>query len=272
MFYPGVKKRPKTTLGRRYFYELKGGGKQLRFGPHNEEMLSILVGSLLGNAHGEKRYNSTRVHYNMKTKNMEYVRWLYGKLQENGYCGAKALDTSKKMIKFNTYSFSSLNFLYDLFYDRFYNEGPIGRKRLRHQDMEELKRYFTPLAFAVWYMDDGGYYIYDDMTWVDKALKIIPSPGLTYFSEEWQQPQTDILRFIIKEKYNIETHYVFENHRELILFKPKEIPKLRRVIGRYVLPSLQHKLYIPKYKRKKMRIKRRRSLFLDLDMSEHGGN
>jgi hypothetical protein len=56
-----VKKRRKDTLS-----------PIVHFGPHNEEVISLLYGSLLGDCHGEKRGNTTRFQIKQSSINVEY--------------------------------------------------------------------------------------------------------------------------------------------------------------------------------------------------------
>ncbi|MGZ7115989.1 MAG: hypothetical protein ACXVHS_00895 [Methanobacterium sp.] len=248
---------PKTT--KRFFYiQVKNKGLE-RIGPHNEDIVSLIFGSLLGNAHAEKRYNRTRIHFNKSLNNMEYVNWIYSKLYLNGYCNFKSMDNLRgiknKTIKFNTYSFASFNFFYYLFYDRY--TMPIGKKRLKREYIDILEELFTPLAFAIWFMDDGGFFR-DERLFLREGLTITPSRGFDYES------QIDIMREIIYRRYNIKTKYVYRLYqsKELIMFPVEEIEKLTAVVSPYMLPSMTYKLKLPD---RKVRSTRRRSLFFDED-------
>jgi len=47
----------------------------LRIGPHNEDVISVLVGSILGDSHLEKRKRGigTRVIFEQCNRNVEYI-------------------------------------------------------------------------------------------------------------------------------------------------------------------------------------------------------
>lgn len=242
---------------RRHFYNLAKNKTMERIGPHNEDIISLIFGSLLGNAHAEKRHNRTRIRFNKSYNNMEYLYWIYSKLYAGGYCSSRDLEKSNKrgMIKINTFSFGTFNFFYDLFYDR--STMPIGKKRLKQEYIYEMEHLFTPLAFAVWFMDDGGFFR-DERLFLREGLTITPSIGFDF------NTQIDILREIIYKKYNIKTKYVYRLYqsKELIMFPVEEIPKLNKIIGPYILPSLYYKLNLPP--RKVKEVKRiRQSLFSD---------
>lgn len=248
---------PKLT--RRQFYNISKNKNLDRIGPHNEDIISLIFGSLLGNAHAEKRHNRTRIRFSKSSVNMEYLIWLYSKLYLSGYCSELSLEKIKnnkrKLVKINTFSFGTFNFFYDLFYDR--HTMPIGKKRLKHEKFHVLEELLTPLAFAVWFMDDGGFFR-DERLFLREGLTITPSTGFDYNS------QIDIIREIIYKKYNIRTKYVYRLYqsKELIMFPVEEIPKLNQVIGPYILPSLNYKLKLPDKKVKVLK-RPRQSLFFD---------
>jgi len=96
-----------------------------RIGPHNIDVISVLVGNLLGDSHSELRSGSPRFSLHMSFRNREYLNWLHTFFADRGY-GSKIRPVFKKQIgkngkiyysgKFNLYTFSSLRWLYDLFY------------------------------------------------------------------------------------------------------------------------------------------------------------
>lgn len=58
-----------------------------RIGPHNEEVLSVIVCSLLGDGHAERLQNGgVRIRFRQQVKHKEYIFWLHGFLYERGYC------------------------------------------------------------------------------------------------------------------------------------------------------------------------------------------
>lgn len=125
-----------------------------RIGPHDYYIQDIIVGSLLGDSYAEKRYNGTRVCFQQEAKTVEYLDALWKTFANAGYCKVKKPIVNKRISKekiryvyrFKTWTFSSFNFYRNLFYD------PITNKKIISQDIE---KYLTPLAFAVWIMDDG---------------------------------------------------------------------------------------------------------------------
>lgn len=60
----------------------------LRIGPHNKEILSIIFGGLLGDAYAELRNkgNGTRISFYQEGIHLSYLLWLHNLVSELGYC------------------------------------------------------------------------------------------------------------------------------------------------------------------------------------------
>lgn len=70
-----------------------------RIGPHNYNILSILIGSLLGDGHMEKDGNGYRFAFYQSKVNGEYLLWLHQTISNLGYC---KLDLPKLQSKKNS--------------------------------------------------------------------------------------------------------------------------------------------------------------------------
>jgi len=112
----------------------------LRIGPHSEEFLSILFGSLLGDLSLEKegplapsprsaggyapsagsggKIESVKLAFYQEKSNGEYLLYLHSKLSRLGYCNSKIPQISSRKkpdgtlryyYRFKTYSYTSLN-------------------------------------------------------------------------------------------------------------------------------------------------------------------
>jgi hypothetical protein len=58
-----------------------------RIGPHDEDVISVIVGSLLGDAYGNKRFvEGTRICFRQSIIHKEYLFWLYQFFNNRGYC------------------------------------------------------------------------------------------------------------------------------------------------------------------------------------------
>lgn len=132
---------------------LKRVPSESRIGPHNKNILSIFTGSLLGDGHGERHGNGTRISFSQKSNNKNYLLWLHSIVANFGYCSQTPPKVQSRIgsggkiqyiIRFHSYTYSNLND----FYKNWYNNGV---KRIP----ENIKEYLTPLAIAIWTMDDG---------------------------------------------------------------------------------------------------------------------
>lgn len=97
-----------------------------RIGPHNYEVLCILIGSLLGDGHMEKDGNGSRFCFYQKGEHIDYVLWLHSILFKHGYCKENIPQIQSRMIngklsyscRFRTFTYSSFNWIYEGFYSK----------------------------------------------------------------------------------------------------------------------------------------------------------
>ena len=58
-----------------------------RIGPHDKDVISIIIGSLLGDCYGSKRYaEGTRFIFKQSVIHKDYLFWLYNSFFSKGYC------------------------------------------------------------------------------------------------------------------------------------------------------------------------------------------
>jgi hypothetical protein len=93
--------------------EIKKIRANLRIGTHNKDILSILFGSLLGDAHAEFRLKGkgTRINFYQEGSHVSYLIWLHKLISELGYCNTNLPKITtrlgkkgvvRKIIRFNT--------------------------------------------------------------------------------------------------------------------------------------------------------------------------
>lgn len=199
-----------------------------RIGPHNEEILSIIVGSLLGDAHAEKRSLGlgTRISFYQEHSHVEYIYYLHSLLSSKGYCTASLPKTStrlgikgkvRKVARFHTWTYSSFNWIRDVFYLN-------GRKCVP----SNISTYLTPLALAVWIMDDGGK--------VGKGLKL--STNSFTFDE------CVLLVKVLFDKYSIKSSVQSAgSENQYIIYVWKESMKnLSNIVSPYVISEMKYKI------------------------------
>jgi len=88
----------------------------LRVGPHNSDILSIIYGALLGDAHAELRDLGTRVSFYHEAIHSEYLVWLHAQVSAHGYCTPSIPAITQRLgvggkirqiIRFHTFTYSS---------------------------------------------------------------------------------------------------------------------------------------------------------------------
>jgi len=157
----GYRKVPKMDLNKNK--ETKRIARSKMHGPHNLDVYSLIFGSLLGDSYAEKRGGSTRIILQQEESNVAYLHWFHQYLAQREYCSEKKPRLERRIgprgkIRFycrvRTYSFSSFNWIYDAFYvPSFSSTGSQQRKKVVPKDL--CWTLLTPLALAVWVMDDG---------------------------------------------------------------------------------------------------------------------
>jgi len=130
-----------------------------RIGPHNIDIISIIMGSTLGDTQLEKRNKGigTRINFEQSNKNVEYLMWFHNYLASRGYCNNQLPKLNIKIkqkgevfyhYRINSYTYSSFNWIHEMFYkvvdNKFFKIVPLN-----------IEKYLTPLALAIWFMDDG---------------------------------------------------------------------------------------------------------------------
>jgi hypothetical protein len=131
-----------------------------RIGPHNLDIISLIIGSVLGDSQLEKRSQGvgTRINFEQSSANVEYLMWFYKFLALRGYCSDVAPKLSKKIAKdnkvnytyrVNSLTFASFNWLHEMFYIQINN-------RFVKIVPKDIFDWLTPLSLAVWFMDDGS--------------------------------------------------------------------------------------------------------------------
>jgi hypothetical protein len=94
----------------------------MRIGPHNYDILSILIGSLLGDGTMEKSTNGSRFVFYQAKVNGEYLLWLHNVISNLGYAKKEipriysrkgsplvGLDEIRYYYRFRTFTYSSFD-------------------------------------------------------------------------------------------------------------------------------------------------------------------
>jgi ubiquinol-cytochrome c reductase cytochrome b subunit len=91
-----------------------------RIGPHNIDIISMIIGSSLGETHLEKRKNGigTRVIFEQSNNNVEYLMCFHNYFSSRGYCSSTKPKLQIRIkqkgkvfyqYRISSYTFSSFN-------------------------------------------------------------------------------------------------------------------------------------------------------------------
>lgn len=189
----------------------------------------ILIGTLLGDGHLESQNNSRT--YRLKTehslKQKEYVDWLANEFREwvatsprirERFVRLRTVSGVYPKYYFNTLSAGSLRF----YAQQFYIEGKKVVPRLIH-------KWLTPLALAVWYMDDG-------------SIKSNRHKTIFLNTQGFTSRDLERLQKAFLEKFGIKTRLRADRHQRQIYFSAETVDKFLAMIDSYIIPSMRYKL------------------------------
>lgn len=197
-----------------------------RIGPHNYEVLSILIGSLLGDAYAERHGNGTRICFQQEELNTSYLIWFHEILSERGYCNKTIPKLTSRIGKegkiryisrFKTYTYSSFNWIHEIFYQ--------NNRKIIPQNISE---YLSPIALALWIQDDGGR----------------SSSGLRIATNSFTYEEVNFLAEILRDKYQfkVSVHKAGALNQYNLYFSKNSMNKLVEIIKPYMHTSMYYKL------------------------------
>lgn len=186
---------------------------------------SIIVGNLLGDGHLETQTKGKtyrlRVEHSISQKT--YVDWQYQKMA--GLVGTPPRVNLKSRngkvsqnCKFDTLSSSSLRFFGQSFYQN-------GKKKIPRI----IKKLLTPLALAVWFMDDG-------------SIKSNHHRALVFNTQCFSEPDLKKLQQALAENFGIETVLRKQKEGKQIYVLSQSVEKFIKIISPNLLPSMKYKL------------------------------
>jgi ubiquinol-cytochrome c reductase cytochrome b subunit len=198
-----------------------------RIGPHNKDIISIIFGSLLGNAYGEKRLLvGTSFKFSQEASHVKYLMFLHKLLSELGYCNSKlpVITTIlgnkgkiSKVARFTTWNYISFNWIYDLW---FYN----NKKHVP----ECIDQYLTPLALAIWIMNNGAK--------IGKSIK--------FFTNSFSYNECLILKKALNDNFNIKASIqpAGSKNQYIIYIWKESMNDLINIVFPYIIPEMKYKL------------------------------
>lgn len=197
-----------------------------RIGPHNIDIISIIFGSLLGEGYVEKRASGTRINFYQEAVHVSYLLYLHNLLSKLGYCNNKIPEIStrlgakgkiRRIIRFSTWTYTNLNWIYDLWYINKIKQVP-----------KCINKYLTPLALAIWIMDNGG--------------KV--NQGLKLSTNSFNYNDCLILINALNNNFNLKCSIQLAGapNQYIIYIWKESMEDLKRIVSPYIIPSMKYKL------------------------------
>ncbi len=203
---------------------LPGGDMFCAASSLHQDTLSIIFGSLLGRGRMVKEKEGSRMVFCQLDDQREYLIWVRNKLAELGYCRYTARIKRTKVsgkanyLCFETSTSTSFNFIQEAFY-------PKDRKVVP----DNIGNYLTPLALAVWLMNDGSLY---------------KKKGIKFTANSFRLKEVKLLSNVLSEKYNLKTSIVERGVvNEYNIYIPKSsLEILRNIVKPYLHESMIYKI------------------------------
>lgn len=192
------------------------------------DILSIVYGTLLGDSHAEyrKQGNGTRLGFYQEATHKEYLLWLHSQVALLGYCNAvvPTIQTRltlggkiRNILRFHSFTYTSFNAIHADWYTN-------GLKHVPHN----IATFLTPLALAVWIMEDGGRVGY----------------GLKLATNSFTFGDTTRLSLVLNELYGIKSSVQkagVPNQFHIYIWS-ESMPTVRRLVKPYMVSSMLYKL------------------------------
>ena len=224
-FGPNSIYKKSSSLKTRLAFILPNFSPKTRIGPHNEDIISVIIGSLLGDSHAERLPNGgVRLRFKQSIKHKDYLFLLFNFFKERGYCSnnlpvifkSNLGDKDYEFYRFNTYAYSSWIGFYKLFYTS-------SKKKVVPKNIDQ---YLTPLALAIWIMDDGTF----------------KSPGVRIATNCFKKQEVELLVKALNTKFNIKSTLYKNNSNYQLYIKGESISLLKEIVLPYMVPNMFYKL------------------------------
>lgn len=190
-------------------------------------IIEIIYGSLLGDAHAEKRSQGkgTRISFYQEKSHDDYLLYLHSLIANLGFCNTNIpkiytrlgkKGKIRKVIRFSTWTYTQFNYIHDAWYSNNIKILPYN-----------LSNYLTPLALSIWIMDDGCK--------INNSLKLC--------TNNFTLDENEYLIYILKNKYNINAtiHKTGVKNQYNIYISIDSMPILVKLVKPYIIPSMKYK-------------------------------
>lgn len=197
-----------------------------------ERQREILIGLLLGDGHLETqnqgRTYRLKIEHSIKQKS--YTDWLYREFHAWVLTPPQMKVVSLNGVTYQKYWFNTVSHGVFRFYaHQFYRE----KKKVVPVF---IKKWLTPLALAIWFMDDG-------------SIKSKQTRSLIFNTQSFSKQDIERLIQALQKIFDISSVLRKQKEGYQIFIPAKEAPRFAAIIAPYVLPEMRYKMkvtYLPK--------------------------
>lgn len=192
----------------------------------NETQLAVIYGSIMGDAYLQSNGTNARLRFEHSLNQEKYILWKFSFLK-NIFAESAIVKINRthpitkqeyKYVRCQSKTLPELKKIRDIFY-------PEGKKIVPLN----LKEYLAePISLAVWFMDDGYYYLRDKC-------------GYLYLGNV-SKAEADICCNVLKDNFNLVTKVLAKKKGYALYFPRVEMLKLKDIISEYIIPSFRYKL------------------------------
>jgi hypothetical protein len=181
---------------------------------------SVLTGTLLGDGSLAKHGRFHRLHVKHKGERVALVEFKHQVFRDFVTMPVHLFDQQLGGRAYPCAQFATrTNPVFSEWHGSFYR----GRRKSIPDDIDEL---LTPLAVAVWFMDDGA---------ADYA-------GVTFQTHNFQWDEVHCLASVLREEFHLAANLRRNRGRWIIYVGARSLPHLRTMIKPYLLPEFAYKL------------------------------
>lgn len=206
-----------------------------RIGPHNKQVLDIIVCGMLGDFWADKipgkSIDSIRFNIEQSISNTAYIHYLTLLFYNLGYC-ARPLPTlveksdiiieNRFNYRLTLFTFTSFIWIYDSYYK---TVNGVTKKSVPFF----ISDYLSPIGLAHWIMQDGSFQ---------------KGQGISIATNSFTYDECLFLARILTQKYNLKTSVVktgIPNQWRISIWK-ESMPLLREIVKSYFIPEMEYKL------------------------------
>ena len=206
-----------------------------RIGPHNKEVLDIIICGMLGDFWADKIpgkvLNSVRFNIEQSISHSAYIHFLTLLFYNLGYCSRPIPTLVKKSdrvlddrfnYRLNLFSFTSFIWIYDTFYKTI---NGVTIKIVPYY----IAEFLTPLGLAHLIMQDGSYQ---------------KGQGISLATNSFSYDECVFLASILTNKFGFKTSVTktgVPNQWRISIWK-QSMPLLRQLVKPYFIPEMEYKL------------------------------